>query len=87
MQIMYDVLSLLEGRNEGIKPTRIMYGANLSHDMLKQYLGESLAFGFARNQDNRWFLVEKGHTFLRKMRDIAELFVMEKEAGAIAIIR
>jgi len=88
---MYDVLSLLEGRNDGLNSTGIMYRANLSHDMLKKYLAEALTFGFATTKGHRWFLVEKGNIFLYKMRGIAELFAMpkEQEAGAqpIAIIR
>lgn len=86
MQIMYDILSNMEGRTEGLRRTAIMYNGNLSHDMLKKYLGEALSFGFILTQNSRFFITAKGDQFLYKMRDIADLFKVEQERGAPSLV-
>lgn len=86
MQIMYDILSELEDKAEGITRTPIMYKANLSHDMLNQYLNEGLTFGFFVQKGRHYSITERGHAFLRKMREIAALFQTPNNEGDLIVI-
>ncbi len=72
MRILADMMRTIRDEGEeGAGPTRILYGANLSHDRLKQYLDELLEKGLimekSTNNSNRtYILTEKGREFLRE---------------------
>jgi predicted transcriptional regulator len=68
LEIINDILELLCTRDA--KPTQIMYKANLSHEMLNQYMNELLAKEFIiekreRKEHRTYSLTEKGSNFLR----------------------
>ena len=46
MHILLDMLNTIERKGGQAKPTHILYGANLSHKRLKEYLDFLLARGF-----------------------------------------
>jgi predicted transcriptional regulator len=55
------------------KPTRILYGANLSHDRLVKYLEELEALGVIQEsgtEDKVYGLTQKGIEFLNNFRKV-----------------
>jgi predicted transcriptional regulator len=80
MQIIVDVLRVIERENK-VKPTHILYKANLSHKLLKEYLNTLLQKGFIEVvvEKNRTYyrITDKGINFLnefRKMEKLAQMF-------------
>ncbi len=85
MRILADMMRTIQSEGEdGAGPTKILYGANLSHDRLTQYLEELVDKELIREIDvggNRvYVLTEKGREFLRefvKMEKFSEAFGIE----------
>ena len=71
LQIVADILIVAEN---GAKKTRIMYQANLSHDLLKRYLDETLEANLISiNKDEKSYITtEKGKVFLKKYKEYCE---------------
>lgn len=67
MSIIYDMLSIILKKRGRIKPTHLMYGANLSHKQMKIYLDDMLRSGlveFVSNEDRRMIMItKKGNDF------------------------
>lgn len=59
MDIISDMLKIIKERDGRVKPTHLMYKANLSHMQMKAYLDELIGKG----------LVEKNHS--EKVNEIA----------------
>jgi len=57
---------ILHAAGNGAKKTRIMYIANLSHELLKKYLWATTRSGFLRPNDEGYEVTEKGQAFLEK---------------------
>jgi len=80
MRIYIDVMRVIQREDNRAKPTRILYGANLSHDRLIKYLEELKTLGVIEeiaNEDDRFYkLTQKGIEFLNQFRAI------ERFAGA-----
>jgi len=80
MRIYVDVMRVIQREDNRAKPTRILYGANLSHDRLLKYLEELKTLGGIEevaNEDDRFYkLTQKGIEFLNQFRAI------ERFAGA-----
>jgi len=68
--IINDILSIIQSKGDKVKPTQIMYKANLSHEMLNTYMAELLAKGFIMEKIDKkgrktYSLTDKGFNFLR----------------------
>jgi predicted transcriptional regulator len=77
--IMHDILQLIRDKDGKIKPTQIMYKANLSHSMLKEYMDELQERRFIvenvdRKQKRTYNLTEKGYNFLKDYEVIKSFF-------------
>ena len=77
LQIFMDMLFLIQKEGGKAKPTRIMYGANLSHSSLKEYLGLLTSNDFLKEvKDNKrtlYELTDKGYDFINESRKIKRL--------------
>ena len=76
LQVIHDILKAVQEKNGTIKPTHIMYKANLSHQMLDDYLHDLLDKGFllemAKAKGKTYSLTEKGFEFLNSYSMITE---------------
>jgi predicted transcriptional regulator len=75
LQVIHDILHAIRDRNGTIRPTHIMYKANLSHQMLKEYLADLQAKGFIEENKGRagttYSLTQKGFDYVRDFEVIA----------------
>jgi len=71
IDIIADILSLCGSWN---KKTKVMYKANLSHQMLKFYLWHLVELGLLEEStDMRFRTTERGHEFLSHYRSMTKL--------------
>jgi len=84
MRIYVDIMRVIQREYNQAKPTRILYGANLSHDRLLKYLEELKTLGVIEeiiDGDDRFYkLTQKGIEFLNEFRGI------ERFAGAFGFV-
>jgi len=70
LQVIYDILNSIKDRNGRIKPTHILYKANLSHKMMDEYLKELMEKGFVVEEVSKkgktYSLTQKGFEYLGK---------------------
>lgn len=72
-RIYVDIMYVIQRENNEAKPTRILYGANLSHDRLVKYLDELKALGVIQESgmdEKTYSLTQKGIEFLNNFRKI-----------------
>ena len=71
LQIIADILVIA---GKGAKKTRIMYQANLSYNLLKRYLAETLEAGLVSiDKDKKLYITtQKGEVFLKKYEEYCE---------------
>ncbi len=81
MRIFLDMLDAISRRGGKAKPTHILYGANLSHDRLKAYLGFLIEKGFIEEVQERgrtyYIITGKGKKFMvefEKMEELSDAF-------------
>jgi predicted transcriptional regulator len=81
IDIMNDMLLSIQQKGGKIKPTHLMYKANLSHKLLSKYVEEFMEKGFINEEHTKnhkvYILTDKGIDFInqyRKMKDFKELF-------------
>ena len=75
LQIIYDILKAIQGKDGRIRPTHILYKSNLSPQMLEGYLQELIEKGFIaehRGGGKSYSLTEKGFEYLQKYRLVVE---------------
>lgn len=75
LDIINDILELIRDKNTLIRPTQIMYKANLSHEMLNVYMKELCTKGFVienklKTGKRTYALTDKGYNFLRDYKII-----------------
>ena len=74
LQVIHDILKAISDGKK--KPTHIMYRANLSHQMLEEYLSDLISKGFiAEEKDKKgkiYALREKGFNYLQKYNMIKD---------------
>jgi len=85
LQVIHDILRAMQAKNGPMKPTHILYKANLSSQMLKGYLLFLLKEGFIEKQNEgrkqTYQLTIKGYEYLSKyrhVREFMELFSLEE---------
>ncbi|HUK26853.1 MAG TPA: winged helix-turn-helix domain-containing protein [Candidatus Acidoferrales bacterium] len=72
-RIYVDIMHVIQRENNEAKPTRILYGANLSHDRLIKYLDELKALGVIQEtgtDDKVYSLTQKGIEFMNNFRKV-----------------
>jgi predicted transcriptional regulator len=60
------IAAILEVAKGGSSKTHIMYGANLSFNLLEKYLGVALESGFIRHEDFKYHLTQSGQEYLKQ---------------------
>ena len=70
MEIIKDILETIRDKGTKVRPTHIMYRANLSHQMLNDYTDELLLKKMVKeNLDKKgkriYELTDKGHNYLK----------------------
>lgn len=72
-RIYVDIMSVIQRESNQAKPTRILYGANLSHDRLVKYLEELKGLGVIEESgldDKVYSLTQKGIEFMNNLRRV-----------------
>lgn len=76
LQVIHDILEAIRNKNGKIKPTHILYKANLSHQMLDEYLFELISKEFitqeTSTQGKTYSLTQKGFDYLNKYNLIVD---------------
>ena len=76
IDIIRDMLMAIQNKGGRIKPTHLMYKANLSHVQMNSYLEELIEKGFIgklteEKSGNSYLTInERGHNFLQKLREM-----------------
>ena len=73
LRIYVDIMSVIQRENNQAKPTRILYGANLSHDRLIKYLEELKGLHVIQEsgtEDKTYGLTQKGIEFMNNFRRV-----------------
>jgi len=76
IDIIADMLSSIQEKDGEIKPTHLMYKANLAHNQMKSYLEElldkELVIKSAKNHNEYIIITDKGLKFIQKVREMKE---------------
>nr|MCK4929587.1 hypothetical protein [Nanoarchaeota archaeon] len=76
LDIIYDMLNTISNKGGKIKPTHLMYKANLSHTQMKLYLKELMEKNMVEEQTmkERTMLVitHKGFSFIQQFNQMKE---------------
>lgn len=73
LRIYVDIMRVIQREKNEAKPTRILYGANLSHDRLVKYLEELRTLDVIQEtgaEDKIYSLTPKGVEFLNNFRKV-----------------
>jgi len=76
MEIVYDMLAIINEKKGRIKPTHLMYKANLSHKQMGGYIKEliksELITKSLEKEKNMILLTKKGQEFIQKYAKLKE---------------
>ena len=68
LEVIRDILQVIRNKNGRIKPTQILYKSNLSHVMMKEYLGDLILRGLVKETKTKagrtYAITEKGNKYL-----------------------
>lgn len=74
MNIVSDMLAMIIEKGGEIKPTHLMYKANLSHNQMKLYLEELIKKGMiekiVKDEKNKLAITKKGKDFYYKYKQM-----------------
>ena len=75
IDIIYDMLVSIQNKGGRIKPTHLMYKANLAHRQLKTYLDELVEKNFVEkiksDKNNEYIiLTDAGYQFIQKLNEV-----------------
>ena len=77
IHVLIDVLRVIEADSGRAKPTHILYRANLSYKILKDYLNALLQKGFIEVEIDKnhtyYKITEKGRKYLNEYRKLEKL--------------
>lgn len=76
VEVIADILLVIQQAGGRIKPTHLLYKANLSHDALKRYVDElkksEMLVESEKGGKRAYALTDKGHEYLAKYRQFKE---------------
>lgn len=73
LQVTFDILKAIQEKNGKIKRTHILYKANLSHQMLDEYLKDLIERDFVIEENAKvrnYSLTDKGFDYINKYQRI-----------------
>ena len=74
--IIHDIMMSIQNKNGRIKPTHLMYKANLSYNQMNSYLEELLEKEFIEKKiekkSNYLLMTDKGFDFTQKIREMKD---------------
>jgi len=74
--IIHDIMMSIQNKNGRIKPTHLMYKANLSYNQMNSYLEELLEKEFIEKtiekKSNYLLMTDKGFNFTQKIREMKD---------------
>jgi predicted transcriptional regulator len=72
LQVIRDILSTINKKNNEIKPTHILYKSNLSHHMMDEYLKELISKKFIKEnkktKGKTYSITQKGKDYLNQYK-------------------
>ena len=76
-EIIYDMLDALAKNRGRLKPTRLLYKANLSHAQMKDYIEElmrkDLIVHVQEKKAQYYEITEEGYAFLHRLNKVLEM--------------